>query len=686
MIIDYPWYFVLLCLLLGAAYAAGLYYVGKRHFSKKVNALLAALRFVAVSAIALLLLAPVAKRTVHERQKPLLVLVDDCSESVGMSADSSFSLLDLWYKVWEKDDLKENCRMSYIGNGSNVGQTDLSAMMLEVPPDAAAIVLASDGIHNRGPQPTTTAERLGVPVYTVALGDTTPRCDAALSNIRYNRIAYLGNAFPVEITIGAHRLKGRTAQLTIADGRGKKVAQQQVDYLDADFSTTLTFSIQAEVKGLQKYTVSLSVVEGEVEPTNNVQTLYVDVIDGRRKVAIVGNAPHPDLAALKQAVESNPNYEAEVFLNEELRMKHPEGEVSTLKKKDIVAKNEELKDYSLVILHNLPSSTHQIPKPFEDLPQVFVIGCQTDLPRFNALHTGLEIVSKVKKSSEVTAVYNDRFSLFNYDASDGEALEQLPPLDAPFGEAKASASLQSLLTARLGNIDTRQPLVAAMAQGRQHKVFVWGEGLWKWRLADYLNNSTHEHFDRMVSQIVNFTAVTDQRERFIVETERHYSDNDNIVVGAQLYNDAYEPFNTPDATFSLMGDSVKGDFNFIRDGDGYSLSLGRLPEGLYRYTAQTQYDGTTLTAEGSFAVEALHLEQANLTADHALLRSISAITGGRMFYRDQMDALRDSLATIKPVIYTHTRFSELLNLPWVMILIILLLGAEWVLRKYHGEI
>lgn len=679
MIIDYPWYFVLLCLLAGAAYAAGLYYVGHRHFSKGVNALLAALRFVAVTVIALLLLAPVAKRTVHERQKPLIVLVDDCSESVQMSADSAFSLAALG------DELEDHCRVLYSADTTNTGQTDISAM-LEVSPDAAAIVLASDGIYNRGQNPTTIAERLGIPVYTVALGDTTPRRDAALSNIRHNRIAYLGNAFPVEITIGAHRLKGRTAQLTVTDGRGKKVASQQVGYSDDDFGTTLTFSIQAEEKGLQKYTVSLSVVENEVERENNVLTFYTDVIDGRRKVAIVGNAPHPDLAALKQAVESNPNYEAEVFLNEELRVKHPEGELSTLKKKDILAKNEELKAYSLAILHNLPSATRQIPKAFENLPQVFVIGCQTDFPRFNALHTGVEIVSKVKKSSEVTAVYNDHFTLFNLDAFDGEALEQLPPLDAPFGEGKVSSSLQSLFTARLGNIDTRQPLVAALARGRHHVAFVWGEGLWKWRLADYLNNNSHEHFDRLVSQIVNFTAITDQRERFIVETERHYSDNDNIVIHAQLYNDTYEPFNTPDAIFMLMGDSIKGDFNFTREGDGYTLSLGRLPEGLYRYTAQTKYNGETLTTEGSFAVEALHLEQANLTADHTLLRTISAITGGQMFYPDQQESLRDSLATIKPVIYTHTRFSELLNLPWVLLLIVVLLGIEWVLRKYYGEV
>jgi hypothetical protein len=316
------------------------------------------------------------------------------------------------------------------------------------------------------------------------------------------------------------------------------------------------------------------------------------------------------------------------------------------------------------------------------LPQIFIIGAQTDLPRFNALHSGLEIVTKTKKTNEVTAVYNDRFSLFHYDAGDGAALEQLPPLTSPFGEVRTSSSLQSLLTARLGTIDTRQPLVAATAQGAVRRAFVWGEGLWKWRLNDYLNNSSHEHFDRLVSQLVTFTAMSDQRELFSVDADRHYSVGDNIVLRAQLYNDAYEPFNTPDAKLSLKGDSLDADYEFARQGNGYTLSLGSLPEGLYRYRATTtSADGKSLAAEGSFAVEALHLELANLTADHTLLRTLSSITGGQMYYSDQLSELSDQLSSLKPVIYTHTRFSELLSLPWILGLIILLLGAEWVMRK-----
>ena len=46
-----------------------------------------------------------------------------------------------------------------------------------------------------------------------------------------------------------------------------------------------------------------------------------------------------------------------------------------------------------------------------------------------------------------------------------------------------------------------------LAQGKNYN---------EWLVSPEVNNS-HEHFDRLVSQIVNFTAITDQRERFIVE-------------------------------------------------------------------------------------------------------------------------------------------------------------------------
>ena len=85
-------------------------------------------------------------------------------------------------------------------------------------------------------------------------------------------------------------------------------------------------------------------------------------------------------------------------------------------------------------------------------------------------------------------------------------------------------------------------------------------------------------------------------------------------------------------------------------------------------------------------METLHLEQQNLVANHSLLNTVSNITGGQMFYPNELSSLHSHLSTLKPIIYSHTRFSEFLALPWVLALLLLLLTAEWFLRKYNGSI
>lgn len=659
MTIDYPWYLILLCLLAGAAYAAVLYFIGRRRFNRRITWILAALRFVAVSAIAFLLLAPMTRRTVHERQQPHVVVAMDRSLSVKTSSDSSFLI---------PPSSLNQFRVTTIDFGNDAA-TDIGSVLEEiVGSDADAVLLATDGIYNRGANPAGVAEHLSVPVYTIALGDTTPQRDAAVGGLRTNRVAMLGTSLPVEFTVSASLLQGHSAQLTIVDAHGRSLHQQRIAYDNDAFSQDINAALPVSESGLQRFTIRLSAVEGEVSVENNVLTFYVDVIDSRRRIAIVANAPHPDIAAMSRAIESNPNYEAEVILAESGKWK------------------AESEDYSLVILHNLPSSTNtlsSLPSSLANLNTLFVIGLQTDLPRLNSLHAGLEIAARTNKANEVTAIFRPSFSLFSLPEGDGEAIEQLPPLSAPFGESKLAEGAQTLFAARLGNIDTRQPLIAAMVQGQTRRAFVWGEGLWRWRLADYAASGSHDRFDRLIQQLVAFTAMQADRARLRIEADRTYPAGQTVVIHAQMYNESYQLTNTPEVKITIVGDSMPSSvFNFHRDGDGYSLSLPDLGEGVYRYHAECEGQ----TADGTFAVEELGLERRRLVADHALLRTISETTGGKIFYPSELSSLNSQLSTLKPVIYTHTRYADLVSLPLVLALILLLLAAEWGIRKYNGEI
>lgn len=672
VLIDYPWYFLLFCLLAGGGYAAALYMGTRRRNGDMPNwarVALPVLRFAVVTLLTFLLLGPLVKRQVHDRERPIVVVADDTSESV---AAHGYALGDdEWNPVLrglEKD--YEVVRQPY-GDGHF---TNIAAALTDIKEryagrNLAAVVLTGDGIYNQGQNPTGIAPTLAVPVYTVALGDTTPRRDAAIANVRYNRIAYMGNRFPVEVTLRATRLAGRKSTLAIRHN-GQTIASQPVSYEGDNYTVTVSLTIDADKAGLQSYTLWLTPDGDEQTTDNNRRTIVVEVIDGHQKIALLAAAPHPDIAALRGALADNPNYAVELFLPAKLSGMKP----------------QQFKDYNLVILHNLPSPSGiadgLVRAVVAQQPTLFIIGPQTDVGRFNALHSGLEIVARAKKTDEVSAQRNEAFSLFTLDDALCRRIEQLPPLQAPFGDYRVAANVQTLFGATLGGVSTGRPLVAFGQQEGLRRAFVAGEGLWRWRLQSYQATGSHDDFVTLVEKMVVYTSLQVGKERFRVTAQPVYSAGEPIQMEAELYNENYEPVNTPEVEIRIDSSS----YTFNRSGDGYVLRLGAMEAGTYNYRAATTFNGKEYRYSGSFAVEEVNLEEVTLVADHALMNTLAASTGGVMLSADSLGRLPDLLAArddIRSVIYSHTRYTDLLNVPWVLVLIVLLFTLEWGIRKYY---
>ena len=656
LLLYYPWYYILFCLLAGAAYSFILYRKTpkqKDDTPRSWRLPLALLRFVTVACIAFLLLAPLVKRHVNTHEKPIIVLAQDVSESVQ----------PVDHRLWDFDSPQFDIVRDSFGGKT----TDIAVALQDIADRYAgrnlgAVVLATDGIFNQGADPTIAASSLAVPVYTVALGDTTHYPDANITHLRYNHVAYLGNKFPLEVTIQAHRLKGQRGTLTVAQG-GKKLYSQEITYSDNTYSTTQTITLDADHAGLQSYTITLS------GATTTSRTIAIEVIDGHQKIALVASAPHPDIAALKQVIEKNPNYEMEVLESSNLN-------------------SRQLKEYSLLILHNLPNSRIQIPPELiQQVPTLFIVGTQTDLTRFNALHSGLEIVTRVRKSDEVTASLNGSFALFHFDDEIAHRLEQMPPLTSPFGTYRPGGNLQTLFFAKIGTLASDRPLVAFCQQDGIRRGFIVGEGLWRWRLHDYLLTGSHSDFDQLIDKTIVYTSLQTNKDHLHVTTRHIYRTGENILVEAQLYDDNFEPVNTPDVDLELRSDTLPAPqrYLFNRSAAGYTLPLAQLPPGRYSYTANTTLAGKKYTTTGYFIVEDINLEQSNHVANHALLNTLAKTTGAQMLYPDQLDQLPQLLASrddLKTTVYSHTRYTELLNLPLIFILIVLLLAAEWGIRKW----
>jgi hypothetical protein len=96
--------------------------------------------------------------------------------------------------------------------------------------NVGGVALISDGNYNVGSNPSYAAEKLNLtPVFTLAVGDTTPKRDHFIKNVSANDLAYLNNDFPVEVDLESFKLAGKSALVSILHN-GKTVASQTVTY------------------------------------------------------------------------------------------------------------------------------------------------------------------------------------------------------------------------------------------------------------------------------------------------------------------------------------------------------------------------------------------------------------------------------------------------------------------------
>jgi hypothetical protein len=680
---------VLLCLGAGAVYSGALYISDRlnEYFSRPLIFLLAVLRFTVVSVLAFFLLNPMLKSSSREVGKPIVAVAVDNSESLAAEgsdlnwADVLKTLpsslgddFDVRFFTFGKQPTESNEALDLDFSETS---TSMSALYEELfdrfsNQNLGAVILASDGIYNRGQSPEFMADKLRAPTYALALGDTTPKRDAMISDVLFNKISFLGNRFPLRIELKANLLKGKNSVLVVSQA-GKELFRQDIGYNNEAWETTVSGYVEATKPGTQRYDIELIPLEGERTEVNNRRSIFVEVLDSRQKILLLAACPHPDLRAIQSALDKSDNHELITALADDF--------------------SGNLKDFGLVIFHNLPASggkgTKWLTEAVEKgVPQLFITGPSTSFDALNNAKTGIKTTAVAGSITNAGAKFNDGFSLFVTDSDMQRQINRFPPLQAPFGDVELSNSFIPLAFQRVGNIATKVPLMALDNQSAVRRGFIGGEGLWRWRLFNYMDTKSHEQFDQLMGKMVRFLAAKEDKSRFRVEVNNQFEDNQEIVFKAQLFNDAFELTNAPEVQL-VVKDEQDREFNYTlsRSGDSYFLNIGRLPEGNYTYSAKTTFNAIALSKTGSFSVSRLSIELNNLVADHGLLYRLAENTGGRFVQASEADRLADLIKSntdISSVSYEKRELTDLINLWWILVLLVLFLGGEWLLRKWSG--
>ena len=684
---SYPLWFIPFCLLLGVIYA-GIFYYKENKFegiAVWLKRTMLTLRFLLISLLAFLLLSPFIKTIFNKVDKPIIIIAQDNSSSIISAQNAAFNKANYLENLANlKTTLSENYEVRSFTFGEKITEqptinfsektTNIAQLFEEINTkfynrNIGALILASDGIYNEGSNPVFSADKTVFPVYSIALGDTTIHPDIILKEIKSNKITFLDNQFPIEISGFAQSCMGKKTTLTVAH-KGKTVFTSEFSISTKQQLLNESIFIKATEVGVQRYTISFSVVDGEISTTNNAKDIYVEVLDGRQNILILANAPHPDIKALKNGIEFNENYNVTTSFFSDF-----DGNVSP---------------YNLIIVHQFPSN---LPAWFSAISQQktpvwFVLGNQTAYNNFNFFYEGLNVIGFNSRFNSVTPTVVENFPLFTLSNEAKKQINQFPPLESAFGSFKLKENGYTLLNQKIGAVATENPLLVFFQKDNQKSAVLCGEGIWRWKMIEFAKTNNNVAFNELINKTVQFLAVKADKSKFRIISKNSFNENEEIIFNAELYNDSYELFNEPEITIELKNeDGKKYNFVFNKTAKSYFLNAGMLPVGSYEYVATVKLGDKTFTEKGQFQVNALLLEANNTVANHQLLQNLSEKLNGKMLYPNQLNQLAEMINkdnNIASIIYEETDLKELINLRWIFFVLLALLSLEWFLRKRNG--
>lgn len=673
--------FIILCVGLGVGYA-WLLYQAQHPWGKTTNWILSFIRALVVSLAAFLLIGPILKLTTNELEKPSLVFVVDNSVSVheALGKDRQQQILDaITTRSKEIGDGNYHVEVRNLTNLDPATTSDIHGALRTVTADfegknLAGIVLVSDGIYNSGPSPLYTTLR--IPVYTVGIGDTTQRIDLSVKNVAFNKIAYQGNRFPVRAEILVRGISNQDLKVSVSAG-GKVVASESRNSGSKSL-LDFNFLIDAKEKGIQRLDVVVEPVRQEVNLRNNRTSIYVEVVEGKKKILVVAPGPHPDIKALRATIEKNANYE--VYL-------HMPG-VKEETPEHLQPEKIDLAIFSQVL--DVDGRTQPLFQRFftSKTGLFLMVGAKTNLRLFPAV--GLPVLyESMGQKDEVTPSFNASFHDFTFGDDVAGRFSRYPPITVPFGKFTYPSEAAVLLHQRVGSVVTNRPLLLNWNGPSNRVAMLLGEGIWKWRLNEYAESEKTEAFDEVFSKLIQYLSTAEDKRRFrSFPIQNEFTDSEPVTFESQLYNDLYEPIYGNTVQIELRDESGKATpYSYVTSPSSNRYRIGGLKEGIYRYTASTTLNGAKEQVSGEFLVTAQNLESQNLVADFVLLRKLADQSGGRFYFENELDKLSTDLNTLqaRTVIHSEDSFHPMINLKVVFFLLLFLLSMEWFTRKFFGS-
>jgi hypothetical protein len=276
---------------------------------------------------------------------------------------------------------------------------------------------------------------------------------------------------------------------------GNTVYREELKLTNTDNSKVISTLITANSVGVKKMSVKVTALENERNLANNYRTTAVEVIDEKTNIVIISEVLHPDIGALKKAIESN-------------------------EQRSVVIKNPgapltDLEDVDLFILYQPRPSFREVFNYIKEKgsSRFTITGGKTDWDFLNGIQNSFT-KSSYSQSEEMSPVMNSGFTIFDIS---GFSVEDFPPLQGYLGEILVTKSSETILDQKIKGVELNEPLLCVIQGDAEKEAVLFGENIWKWRAQSYRNEQNFKGFDDLIGKIIRYLSTTEPKSRLLLD-------------------------------------------------------------------------------------------------------------------------------------------------------------------------
>lgn len=569
-----------------------------------------------------------------------------------------------------------------------------------------AVVLLSDGADNTGGVDLETLSELHrrrLPVNTIGFGREELAHDVELDGFDLPAKALEDSRLQAQITIRQNGFEGQHAKLVLTGGSAVLASRDVL--LSSAPERVETVEFNAGKAGVRTVEARLDALPGEQNTENNRLTRVLTVDNSKRRILYVEGEPRWEYKFIRRAVEDDPAIQIVSMLRTTQNKIYRQGIANPNELADgFPSKPEDLFEYQALILGSVESSfftpaQQQAIKDFVDRRGgglLFLAGrwaladggynvppfaelLPVKLPQrkvtFDRTMVAAELTDVGKKSLICRIEDDPQKSIDHW-----EVLPYLANYQDP-GTPKPGA----VVLARVNANGNRLPLLITENYGRGRTAVFATAGSWRWRMQQPVGDISQETFWR---QLLRWTAGATPARVVASTPNAQLEDDGHIQLRAEVRDRAYLPTSDADVQANIIapdGSSQLVPLNPEPLAQGvYSAEWNAPKPGSYlaeisatRGTDALGKDVLTFRREDGVA-ENFHREQ-----NKELLKKLADDTGGRYYTPAAADKLAQEISYSEAGI-TSREMKELWNMPAVFILLFLLRGAEWLLRRKWG--